>query len=123
MAGVEPTSTSQVHRQDAESGVRNAMPCHQGKAVAKAGRREFSDVAMLCEKCQEREAMVHITLIRPESAQHHFCDACAQSSPLANPKLGYGPDAIEEQLRVVRVMEDSIVVRLVRTESLSQPTE
>jgi protein-arginine kinase activator protein McsA len=33
---------------------------------------------MLCERCQEREAVVHLTLSeRGTSNVHHFCERCA----------------------------------------------
>jgi acetyl-CoA carboxylase carboxyl transferase subunit beta len=33
---------------------------------------------MLCEKCQERDATVHLTLIEPSNdiSRHHYCEAC-----------------------------------------------
>src|SRR6266545_2370920 len=89
---------------------------------------------MLCEKCQQRKAVVHVSGRRrtyPSSGQasanepfehfeHHFCELCAQSSPLVNPALAYGPDAVTEKLRVISVSAERTVVRLVRTET--QPT-
>ena len=55
-----------------------------------------------------------------EAFEHHFCELCAQSSPLVNPSMAYGPDAATEKLRVVSVSAERTVVRLVRTEK--QPT-
>jgi len=89
---------------------------------------------MLCEKCQQRESMVHLSggrRIYPtsgqasanESFEHHFCELCAQSSPLVNPSLAYGPDAVTEKLRVISVSGERTVVRLVRTETQSTPED
>jgi len=87
---------------------------------------------MLCEKCHEREALVHV--LRQEGGQppsddgfpgfnHHFCETCAKTDPIANPRLRYGPDAIEEKFRIIGVSENQIRVRLVRTESEAVPTD
>ena len=34
---------------------------------------------MLCEKCREREATVHVTVVTPESVleRREFCESCA----------------------------------------------
>lgn len=86
---------------------------------------------MLCEKCNEREATVHVTgssrVAAPsgveETFEHHFCESCASNSQLVNPALGYGPDAISEKFRVVSVSPEHIRVRLVRTETEAAPVE
>src|SRR5437867_11714800 len=89
---------------------------------------------MLCEKCQQREAKVHVTGTRRVDAVsgesnakrklwHHFCESCASSSPLVNPTLNYGPDAIAEKLRAISVSAERTVVRLVRTEADAVPEE
>jgi len=89
---------------------------------------------MLCEKCQEREAMVHVTgsrrvdsisgePIANEEFQHHFCELCASSSPLVNPALRYGPDAISEKFRVISVSAERTRVRLLRTGAEAEPEE
>ena len=58
-----------------------------------------------------------------EAIEHHFCEACASGSPLVNPALEYGPDAISEKFRVISVSAERVVVRLVRTEAEAQPEE
>ena len=85
---------------------------------------------MLCEKCQQREASTHLTVTvfsgEPsggETCEHHFCASCAASSPLANPKMKYGPDVISEWFRVVGVSADYTKVRLIRNESNAVPEE
>jgi len=89
---------------------------------------------MLCEKCQQREALVHLTGSRrvaaisdepsvDEAFEHHFCESCASSSPLVNPALRYGPDVIREKFRVVSVSPARTRVRLVRTEAEAAPEE
>src|SRR5437773_1420300 len=89
---------------------------------------------MLCEKCQQREAMVHLTgsrridpslgeLSGNEEFEHHFCETCASKSPLVNPALKYGPNAITEKLKVISVSPERTVVRLVRTETQPKAEE
>jgi hypothetical protein len=91
------------------------------------------DTFMLCEKCHEREAMVHLTGNRQvdtvsgetstEDFEHHFCESCASSSPLVNPALACGADAISEKLRVIGVSPERTRVRLVRTDTDVVPEE
>ena len=89
---------------------------------------------MLCEKCQQREATVHLTgstkrsslstdVSPDESFEHHFCEPCSSSEPLVNLKLRYGPDVISENLKVLSVSPERTVVRLVRTEADATPEE
>jgi hypothetical protein len=87
---------------------------------------------MLCEMCHEREALVHLTMTTKAdpmsdeattTEKHHFCELCAEASPLANPVLRYGPDVINEQLKVISVSPEHTVVRLVRTETEPVPEE
>src|SRR5262245_62107327 len=89
---------------------------------------------MLCEKCQQRQATVHITGTRKvaplssgpnidETIEHHFCELCVSTSPLVNPVLEYGPNAISEKFRVISVSAERTRVRLVRTESEARPEE
>src|SRR6185295_12021857 len=89
---------------------------------------------MLCEKCRQRDATVHLSGSRKvetvsgqtsanESFEHHLCEPCASRSPLANPALGYGPDAISEKLRVIAVSSEHTRVNLLRTESDAVPEE
>lgn len=83
---------------------------------------------MVCEKCQQLEATVHVTggrtiesptgqPISNEKFEHHFCEACASKSLIANPELRYGPGTRTEELRVISVSGERTVVRLVRTET------
>lgn len=58
-----------------------------------------------------------------EEFQHHFCELCASSSPLVNPALKYGPDAISEKFRVISVSAERTRVRLLRTEGEAVPEE
>ena len=89
---------------------------------------------MLCGKCQQREAVVHLTGSRKvaaisdlpsvdEAFEHHFCESCASSSPLVNPALSYGSDVISEKLKVISVSPGRTRVRLVRTEAEAAPEE
>ena len=89
---------------------------------------------MLCEECQQREAMVHLTgrggvaansdeTSVDEAFANHFCESCASSSPLVNPALKYGPDVISENFRVVSVSAERTQVRQVRTETEAVPEE
>ncbi len=89
---------------------------------------------MLCEKCQLREATVHLTGRGPialpsgkprlvKTFEHHFCEPCASTSSLVNPALRYGANAISEKFRVVSVSPEYTRVRLVRTEAQAAPEE
>lgn len=84
---------------------------------------------MLCGKCHEREALVHITNIKMSpidepigEEDYYLCEVCTRSNPVANTGLKYGADVIEEKLRVVSVSDNYIHVRLVRTETDPSPT-
>src|SRR5580765_8641457 len=58
-----------------------------------------------------------------EAFEHHFCEACASSSPLVNPALRHGPDVISEKFRVISVSPERTRVMLVRTEAEAVPEE
>ena len=91
---------------------------------------------MLCQKCQQEEATVHLTgnrtthsgsggQARPREFRLHFCPVCAeeyQHSQLSG-SLFPGEPQKTERLRVVGVTPERTVLRLIRTESESPPEE
>ena len=85
---------------------------------------------MLCEKCQQLEATVHLKGTRSvrggsarEPFEQHLCESCASSSPVVNPALRYGPSVITEKLRVLSVTPERTRLRLVRTDADAAPEE
>lgn len=48
---------------------------------------------MLCDKCGEREATVHLTLCKAEDAdigKRHFCELCFPAGTTSNEKMAAG---------------------------------
>jgi hypothetical protein len=86
---------------------------------------------MTCQKCELKEASVHIAVLPQEGASRgsteftlHFCPECheqyererlAEAFPSEQP--------VQEQLRVIESTPKFTVVRLVRTESQPSPQE
>jgi hypothetical protein len=84
---------------------------------------------MMCQKCELKEASVHIAVLPQEGAStgsteftFHFCPECheqyererlAEAFPSEQP--------VQEQLRVIESTPKFTIVRLVRTESQPSP--
>ena len=82
---------------------------------------------MLCEKCQFRDALVHLCSSRQldvktiEFYQHHYCPKCAED--LHVKELGIPPrtatnNELKEEMRVVAEGSDSVVVEVIRINNL-----
>ena len=86
---------------------------------------------MLCQKCKQREALLHIVVQTGERASTgpveftlHFCSECGEEyeqDRLA--RLFPGAQPFHEELRVIQSSSEHTVVRLVRTESDPSPQE
>jgi len=83
---------------------------------------------MLCQKCKQKEALVHISVRHREAAAAteppaftlRFYPACGEEyerESLAKLLPPSGEQPFHEQLRVIRSSSEHTVVRLVRTES------
>ncbi len=89
--------------------------------------------SMLCQKCKQKEALVHISVRHGEAAATeppeftlHFCPACGEEherESLAKLFPPSGEQPFHEQLRVIQSSSEHTVVRLVRTESQPSPEE
>src|SRR5262245_45485351 len=77
---------------------------------------------MLCQKCQEQDACVHLTLPGSEDASH-LCEPCAKEmlgpSVLARLRWDSAGDGTEgyvhATVRILRVEDDSITGRVVKS--------
>ncbi len=87
--------------------------------------------SMLCQKCKQREAVLHIAIqpgVRastgPTEFTLHFCSECGEEYEQDRlVRLSPGEQPCHEQLRVIQSSSEHTVVRLVRTESQSSPEE
>ena len=114
------------------------MASHSPGGVVQLGDVRPHRAPMKCQKCQEREAKVHITgtsTISPRSGgesrneefQYHFCTSCAdeynrtRSAQSLFPHLHEQP--FTERLRVLSITPERTVLRIVRTEDTAAPQE
>ena len=93
---------------------------------------------MLCQKCQEQEATVHIDYTKTiatqtniqgqrEHAVVNLCEGCAKEYQLPNSSRTLFPhlhqEQVREQVRVMSITPEVTVWRLIRTEANPTPED
>jgi hypothetical protein len=85
---------------------------------------------MLCQKCQEQEACVHLALSGKEE-ESHFCELCAKEilSPSVLARLrwdsaGEGTEGyVHATVHILRVEDDSIIGRVLKSSLYAHGSE